>query len=195
MPDGRAVEIGLLTRYISTMTRSQFAMAVLADEKWVENAGRLMDRRFRYTAEEARWLGLVRVLNQEVGVTLSRAAELADEALRHAPDEGSVIVGRAGGSAGVSIDLARFHSTYAAALSAALDMGGARRRGRPRAILPQKARALDRAAQYGVDLDLLREGLRLSPRERLQRLDDNAAFVNAIRPVRKSPRPQQHELP
>ena len=171
------------------MTRSQFAMAVLADEKWVENAGRLMNKKFRYTAAEARWLGLVRVLNQEVGLTLFRAGELADEALRHAPDQKSVIVGGAGGSAAVLIELARFHSAYAAALSAALDLGGARRRGRPRAAGPQKTRMLDRAAEYGVDIDLLREGLRLSPRERLQQLDDNAAFLGAIRPVRKSSRP------
>lgn len=175
------------------MTRSQFAMAVLADEKWVENASRLMDKRFRYTAAEARWLGLVRVLNQEVGVTLFRAAELADEALRHAPDEGTVIVARTGGSAAVSIDLARFHSTYAAALSAALNLGGARRRGRRRPTVRQNARTLDRAAQYGVDIDLLREGLRLSPRERLQQLDDNAAFIKAIRPVRESPRAPRHD--
>jgi hypothetical protein len=176
------------------MTRSQFAMAVLADEKWVENAGRLMDKQFAYTAAEARWLALVRVLNQEVGVTLFRAAELADEALRHAPDEASVIVGRGGGSAAVSIDLARFHSTYAAALSAALALGGARRRGRPRANLRQKARTLDRAAQYGVDIELLREGLRLSPRERLEQLDDNAAFITAIRPARESSRPSRQDL-
>jgi len=169
-------------------------MAVLADEKWVENASRLMDKQFRYTAAEARWLGLVRVLNQEVGVTLFRAAELADEALRHAPDAGSVIVGRAkSGRAGVSIDLARFHSTYAAALSAALNLGGARRRGRPRGTLTQETRTLDRAAQYGVDIDLLREGLRLSPRERLEQLDDNAAFINAIRPLRKSSRASRHD--
>ena len=176
------------------MTRSQFAMAVLADEKWVENACRLLARHLRYTAAEARWLGLVRVLNQEVGLTLSRAAELADESLRHAPDEVGVVVGRAVGSAAVSIDLARFHSAYAAALSAALDMGGARRRGRPRVNLRQKSRTLDRAAQYGVDIDLLREGLRLSPSERLQQLDENAAFINAIRPVRKSSRASLPEL-
>jgi hypothetical protein len=168
------------------MNRSQFAMAVLADEKWVENAGRLMARRFRYTAQEARWLGLVRILNQEVGLTLSRAAELADDALRHRPDAASVIVGDAGGSAAISIDLARYHSTYAAALSAALELGGARRRGRPRIAAPQGTRMLERAAEYGVDIDLLREGLRLAPGERLQRLDDNAAFIRAIRPVRKS---------
>ena len=166
------------------MTRSQFALAVLADEKWVENATRLLNKRLRYSAEEARWLGLVRVLNREVGLTLVRAAQLADEALRHPMTEVSVVVGRGEDeSAGVSIDLARFHSTHAAALSAALDMGGARRRGR-RSTMPAKKGALDRAARYGVDTDLLRAGLHLSPRKRLEQLDENAAFIKAIRPAR-----------
>lgn len=166
------------------MTRSQFALAVLADEKWVENAGRILGRKLRYTAAEARWIGLVRVLNQEVGVTLSRAARLADAALRHAPGEGIVILGQTeGGSAGVSVDMSRFHSTHAAALSVAMDMGGGRRRGRPRAETRGKAGALESAARYGVDVDLLREGLRLSVSERLEQLDENAAFINAIRPA------------
>jgi hypothetical protein len=169
------------------MMRSQFALAVLADEKWVENTARLLHKRLRYTAEEARWLGLVRVLNQEVGLTLFRAAALTDEALRHPTDEASVVVGRPeNGSAGVLIDLARFYSTYAAALSAALDLGGARRRGRRSSVQKKNSGALERAERYGVDTGLLREGLRLSPRERLQKLDENAAFINAIRPVRKS---------
>ena len=166
------------------MTRSQFALAVRADEKWVENAGRLLNRRLRFSAEEARWLGLVRLLNQEVGLTLVRAAQLADEALKHPMTEISVVVGRGeDGTAGVSIDLARFYSTHAAALSAALDMGGARRRGR-RSTTPGKKGVLERAKRYGVDIDLVRAGLHLSPRKRLEELDDNAAFIRAIRPVR-----------
>jgi hypothetical protein len=155
-------------------------MGVGADEKWVENAGRLLGKRLRYTPEEAVWLGLVRLLNQEVGLPLFRAARLADEALGHRPSERWVVLGQnESGSAGVSIDIARFYSSHLAALSAALDMGGPRRRGRRRAR--EKKGAVERAAQYGVDIDLLREGLRLSPRERLERLDQNAAFINAIR--------------
>jgi hypothetical protein len=164
------------------MTRAQFAMAVLADEKWVENAIRLLGRRTTYTAEAARWLGLVRVFNQEIGVTLSRAAELADEALEHKAHAGTVTVGRKeGSSAGVSIDLDRYHSTYVAALSAAIDLGGPLRRGRPRATVRRKASALERAAEYGVDIGLLREGLKLSVRERFHQLDENAAFINELR--------------
>jgi hypothetical protein len=178
------------------MTRSQFAMAVMADEKWVENAGRLLGRQFRYTPAEARWLGLVHILNQEVGVTLSRAAQLASEALRNDAKEGSVVLGRtARGSVGVSVDLGRFHSAYAAALSAAIDLGGSRRRGRRRPGLEGKTGALERAANYGVDIDLLREGLRLSRRERLERVDTNAAFARAIRPVAGPSSASRHKIP
>jgi len=166
------------------MTRSQFALAVLADEKWVENAGRLLERRLRYSVEEARWLGLVHVLNQEVGLTLARSAALADETLKHPMTGGSVVVGRTeNGSAGVSIDLGRFYSTHAAAFSAALYMGGSRRRGR-RSTTPARKGFLKRAERYGVDIDLLRAGLHLSPRKRLEQLDENAAFISALRPMR-----------
>lgn len=178
------------------MMRSQFAMAVRADEKWVENAARLLNKRFKYSASEARWLGLVRVLNREIGLTLSHAAEVADEALRHAPDEGRVLVGGTeSGTAALSIDMPRFYSAYAAALSAALDLGGGRRRGRPRGAKKRKSPALARAAEYGVDIGLLREGLHLSPGKRLQQLDDNAAFIRAIGPAGKASRPSVRQRP
>ena len=165
------------------MTRSQFAAAVLADEKWVENAGRLLERKLRYTPAEALWLGLVRLLSQDVGLTLFRAAQLADEALNQRSEQRWTVLGqKEDGSAGVSIDIARFYSTYSAALSAALDIGGPRRRGRRSGARGKKG-AVERATRYGVDVDLLREGLRLSARERLERLDENAAFINAIRPT------------
>ncbi|MGK2961759.1 MAG: hypothetical protein ACSLFK_06370 [Gemmatimonadaceae bacterium] len=169
------------------MIRAQFAMAVRADEKWVENAGRILGRRLRFTTAEARWLGLVRILDQEVGLTLVKSAELADEALSHPADARSVIVGlNEGASAGVSIDLPRYHSTFAAALSAALGLGGPRRRGKPRSEIRGKKRLLQSAADYGVDIALLRAGLAMSPRERLERLDENVSF---IRQMRSSNRP------
>ena len=162
-------------------------MTVRAEEKWVENTARLLGRSLSYTMEEAVWLGFVRVFSQEVGLTLSRAAKLADEALGREPDEGRVQLGQNEQSnASISIDLARHYSAHAASLSAALDMGGAKRRGRPRARAKRKTAALERAAEYGVDLDLLREGLRLTPGERLERLDQNAQFLDAIHPVRRS---------
>ncbi len=163
------------------MTRLQFAMIVGCDVKWVENAARLLGRTFTYTPAEARWLSLVHIFNQRVGLTLARSAMLAEEALRHGTDAGRVVVGIDGETgAGVSIDLARFHSSHAAALSTALEFGGERRRGRPRAPIGRKAATLEKSAAYGVDIDLLREGLRLSRRERLEHLDQNAAFITAL---------------
>ena len=164
------------------MTRSQFATAVMAPEKWVENAARLLNRKFRYTREESVWLGLVRELNLEVGLPLSRAAEVADEALGSVREEGDVVVGQSeGSSAAIVIDMSRFRSSHGAALSAALTLGGARRRGRRRVQARRKTAALDKASRYGVDLDLLREGLKLTVAERMQRADENAQFVHAMR--------------
>ena len=168
-----------------SMTRAQFAMAVNADEKWVENAARLLNRRFTYTQAESVWLGLVHVMSQEVGVPLNRAVELADEALGLIDQRNEVVVGQSQtSSAAIVIDMLRFRSTHSAALSAALTLGGAKRRGRQRSQAKRKINALNNASRYGVDLDLLREGLKLSPAERLGRADENAAFINAIRPAR-----------
>jgi hypothetical protein len=166
------------------MTRSQFALAVRAEEKWVENTRQLLSRRFSYSREAAVWLGLVRILNQDTGLTLTRSASLADEALAYVPGSGVVVVGKAGDDvAGISIDIDRYRSTAAASLSAALELGGERQRGRARAPMRGKTATLQRAAEYGVDLDLLRAGLRMSPRARLERLDENARFIAALRPA------------
>lgn len=168
------------------MTRAQFAAAVRADEKWVENASLLLKRRFAYTAAEAHWLSLVRVLVEEVGLTLARSVHVADKALQLESSERKAVIADQDSTAGVAIDLARFHSTFAASLSAALDIGGPKRRGRTRARAKGKSIALQRAAEYGVDIDLLREGVRLTPQQRLQHLDENAAFLSAIRKKRES---------
>ena len=164
------------------MTRSQFAMAVMADEKWIENAARILNRRLKYSLAESVWLGLVRMLTQELQVSLARAAELADQAL--GLPEGcntGVVAEREDGNTAIVIDMARFRSSHAAALSTALTLGGARRRGRQRTQSKRKSAALERASRYGVDLDLLREGLKLSVAERLERADENAGFITSMR--------------
>ena len=164
------------------MTRSQLAMAVQADEKWVENTARLLKRRLRYTVEESVWLGLVRVLNQELQLPLARASEIAEEALGLREADGPVVVGQTEhSSAAVVLDMPRFRSAHAASLSSALTLGGARRRGRRSVQSRRKSAVLDRAVRYGIDIDLLREGLKLSVAERLRRADENAEFIGALR--------------
>ncbi|MEP6507198.1 MAG: hypothetical protein ABJC63_03160 [Gemmatimonadales bacterium] len=166
------------------MTRSQFALAAGADEKWVENTARLLRKRLMYTPLESVWLGLVRVFNQEIGLTLARSDELAREALGCEQQASTMLLGQTEtGVAGIAVDLVRYRSSHAASLSAALEFGGERRRGRPRPIKPGggKQAALDRAARYGVDIDLLREGLKSPVAERLKLADQNAAFVADMR--------------
>jgi len=172
------------------MNRAQFASASGADEKWVENSIRLLGLNLQKTPAEARWLGLVRMLCQELGVPLASAARLATEALEHAPHLRSVRLGRnTASSAAIVVDLARYHSIHASALSSALNFGGSKKRGRKpgrktsgRQSGKQRDEViLSRASDYGVDLSMLQEGLHDSPAERLHRLDQNAAFVAEMR--------------
>src|SRR4051812_23738623 len=107
------------------MTRTQFAEVVRADEKWVENTARVLDRQLEYTPQEARYFGLVRLLSSQFGITIARAAELAEQAIQqpfvlrtHVVDES------ADGSASLVLDLSRYHSTFIAALATALHRGG-----------------------------------------------------------------------
>lgn len=167
------------------MTRAQFARAVRADEKWVENAARQLGRQLAYTPAEARRMGLVRVLARDFGIPLVRADALAETALRHSPETRALaLVEATDGSAVLVLDLARYHSTFGVALSTALHHASPRQRGRPRTT--PRARRRDPvavAASHGVDLTLLRESLRHTPAERLASLDENAAFAAALRRV------------
>lgn len=164
------------------MTASQFARAVQAEPKWVQNATRILGKRFRYSIPEARWLALVRLLNRHFALPLMEAGKLASEALAAPPTERAVRVGEsADGSAALVIDVARFHSSFGASLSAALTLGTPRRRGPPPRARRSDRDPVDAARSYGVDIGLTRASLALSPEERLARLDSDAAFLAALR--------------
>lgn len=168
------------------MTAIQFALAVRADSKWVQNTARLLGKRFRYTIAEARWLALVRILNRDFSIPLDDAGRLATSALRFPPDTRELRLLESGdGSAAIVLDLARFHSSFAASLSAALMLGTPRRRGRR----AQRADgdAIASARKLGVDIDLVRASLALTPDERLARLDSDARFIAALRTARTYP--------
>ena len=175
----------------TSLTRAQFAAVVRADEKWVENTSRALGRRLQYTPGDARWMGVVRLLARDFGIPVNRAADLAEEALRH-PRESRVVSLTAvdDGAATLVIDLARYHSTFAAALSAAISHGGARQRGRP-STRRRRRDPVGAAESFGVDLSLLREAIERSPAERLARLDANASFLSALRPVPRRVRPRK----
>jgi hypothetical protein len=168
------------------LTRAQFAQAARADEKWVENTARATRRSLSYSPAEVRWFGIVRVLTRDFAISVRRASELADTALRSPATARDVIVAESrDGTARLTMDLAREYSSASAALSAALHHGGPQARGRRRAARRVTAgKAIGEAERYGADLALLEESLALTPGQRLARLDANAAFVRAMQTTR-----------
>jgi hypothetical protein len=164
------------------MTPHQFAAAVGAELKWVQNASRLLGRRFRRVPSEARWLRLVRLFHGGFGISLKPAAELATDALAMGPATSGDVAAAPDYSARIAVDLARFDSSFAAALASALAFRGPKQRGRSRWAKPRRGHAaLNAAEEHGVDLSLLHESLALTPDQRLRRLDENATFVRALR--------------
>src|SRR3954471_394641 len=103
------------------MTARQTAIAAAADLKWLTNSARLLRRALRHTPEHAKWWGLVRLLVDELGLSLKAAAEAASNALR-SPGSSSHIRASAdpSGSAALVIDLPRYESIFLANLSRAL---------------------------------------------------------------------------
>src|SRR3974390_238289 len=102
------------------MTHSQMAIATRSDPVWLNNARRLLARRLHLTPNGARWWGLVRMLNHELGIPLKSAAKVADLVLHPSTAPPRVrLAGTVDGSVALRIDLERFHSTANAALASA----------------------------------------------------------------------------
>lgn len=175
------------------MTRAQFAMAVGAPEKWIHNAGAALRRRVPYTLAAARRLAVARAIQAITPVPLVVADRIAAELLAAPiPKTGTVgLIETEGGS--VTLDLRRVLSTFAARLALAR-AHAPRRPGRPRSTRRRRSPgARARAAAYGVDLSLVNSNLRRTPDERLRALDDNAAFVSAVRRRSNAARPPARE--
>ncbi len=161
------------------MTARQVAVAAGAEIKWLTNSAALLRRRLRYSAIEARWWGLVRLLVQRLGMSLKAAAESASMALGAGDSKSTGLAG--GGPSGIAalvIDLPRYESIFLANLSHALVHETPRRRGR---VKTQSRNPLQAAVRYGIDLGLVRSALDRTPAERLELLEQNAAFLRAAR--------------
>jgi hypothetical protein len=160
------------------MTNQQFAIAAGGTTKWVQNAAMILGRRFRRTPEEARWLGLVGSLNQGLGMPLRAAAALANEVFgKPAQTSGDARRSKQRDIARIVVDRGLYSSIATARLSRALVREVPKSRGRRR----RRENPLTAAERYGLDIDLLRISLKRSPAERLAELDQNAAFINAMR--------------
>jgi hypothetical protein len=154
----------------------QLAIAAGSSTKWIKNAEMLLGLSFPRTPNDAVGVGLIHELHSELDLPLSIARDIANRVLSTS-GRTSVMPALASGSLRLFVDLNRYRSSFNARLSRALVLGGPKRRGRPRAA---SSDAIAAAVAHGVDLDLLRDSLRLTPAERLARLDANAAFVGAL---------------
>src|SRR5689334_16887117 len=111
------------------MTYGQMAIATRADRNWLNNARRILGKRMHRTPSGARWWGMLRMLNHELGLPLKSAARVADLVLGASSAPHRVrLAATTDGAIALRIDLQRFHSTANACLSAAFAFG--RPRGR-----------------------------------------------------------------
>src|SRR5689334_17061375 len=103
------------------MTARQTAVAASANLKWMTNSAALLGRRLRYTPQEAKWWGLVRLLTENLGVSLKAAAKTATGVLRGNSSERQITAeSDPSGSTSLVVDLPRYESIFLANLSRAL---------------------------------------------------------------------------
>ena len=163
------------------MTLGQFASAVGAPRRWVQNAYQALGLPAVYTEELARRLSFARAVKQAGGMPLRRAYPLAQRVLATWPAERVWQLEGPDGAVRVEIDLVRLLSTLTVRLSLARCWYSEGRRGRrPK----RRRRGAAWARWYGVDLSLLELQLRLTPDERLRRLEDGVEFFRSARLVR-----------
>jgi hypothetical protein len=158
------------------MTLSQFAVACGATPKWVQNAASKLGWSVQYTAAAARHAGLVKQLQDDVGVPLEDADRLAADALSRPVSERATDGPRR--TARVVVDVPRYLSDFTVRLARAMSHHEPRRRGRP---VPTGVGAIAAARRYGWDIGLLEWSLRRTAAERVRRLDQNLEFVESLR--------------
>ena len=167
------------------MTLGQFAYALGAPTKWVQNAWAVLELEPVYRETELWRLALSRLLEEILGVPLKKAYAMAG-------DVELLLSDRAGGGAGqlrlvdgdtlnVSIDWCRFVSAVLVGLSRARTQYQERRRGRPS---KERLFGIAAARAHGIDVGLLRASLRRTPAERLRALDEDLAFVQRLKVAR-----------
>ncbi len=163
------------------MTLGQFATAIGAPGRWVQNAFQALGLPAVYTEPLARRLAFAKAVKEACGMPLRRAFPLAEEALGRWPAHRTWELREADGAVRVEIDLERFLSGYAVRLSLSRTYYAEKRRGRPR---KRRLRGIALAKWYGVDVSLLVESLKRTPEERLRQLDEAREFFSRARIVR-----------
>jgi len=159
------------------MTLAQFALAVGASRKWVQNALVTLGLSASYDEAAAKRLGLARVLNATAGMPLARAYEAAGAALGAGSEPHVVVAEASDGSTRVTVDVPRYLSSFYTRLAAArwhMPAGA----GRPTRAPDDPIAA---AREYGIDISLLQSNLMRTPEERLRFGGRNAEFIRRLR--------------
>jgi hypothetical protein len=162
------------------MTLGQFATAVGAPKRWVQNAFQALGLPAVYSEPLARRLAFAKAVKAGCGMPLRRAFPMAEEALARWPAHKVWELRETDGTVRVVIDLERFLSTYAVRLSLSRTFYAEKRRGRPR---KRTLRGIALAEWYGVDISLLVESLKRTPEERLRQLDEDVEAFKSMRIV------------
>lgn len=162
------------------MTLGEFATIVGAPPRWVQNARSVLRVRERYAVEGAKRLGLARLLVESTGMPLTRAYGAAAQALMVWPAERTWTQGNADGSVRVVVDVERYLSGFATRLSLSRNYYAEKLRGRPTTRVSEPIAA---AREYGWDVTLLHESLKLTPAQRLKRLGEASEFSRTVRRI------------
>ncbi len=160
------------------MTLGQYATAVGASRRWVQNAHAVLGLPAAYTPEGARRLAFARTVKEACGMPLVDAYPLAAGALAGWPAHREWVHRGPTGAVVVTVDLERFLSDCNVRLSLARSWYAERRRGRPPKT---RRRGVAWAKWYGVDVTLLKEALERTPAQRLRALDANLEFIQSVR--------------
>jgi hypothetical protein len=145
------------------MTMEQLAIATRSSVAWLNNSRRLLGRKIHRTPSGARWWGLVRMLNHEIGLPLKSAALAADAVLGAGLETNRLRISASmDGAVALQLDLERFHSTANAMLASAFAFAPPAKRGRR----PQVAAPTESAVETPAALRIRVEG---TP-EKLERL-------------------------
>lgn len=172
---GRLLKIDIVIILIF-MKLGEYAVAVGATKRWVQNARAALGERGPYGESGARRLAFAKLVKETCSMPLRAAYPLAGAALAAWPAQRSWSYRPGDGAVSVTVDLERFLSDYAARLSLSRSFYAERRRGRPR-----KRRGVALAKWYGVDVTLLVESLKLTPAQRLARLEEHVEFIKLLR--------------
>jgi hypothetical protein len=153
------------------------AIATRSSRIWLNNARRILNRRMHRTPSGARWWGMVRMLNHELGLPLKSAARVADLVMGGSTAPHRIrLAATSDGAIALRIDLERFHSTANAAVAAAFAFGQPRGRGRP--SKPRRRRPLIDVFPSVWEIRVERDPAKL---ERLgQQLRDWSAYPRGI---------------